>query len=94
MKIIDNYRPRYLVQDSDFKFAGHRHGKYEANILLEGKIELTCGNDVFSVDEGHFAIWKPGVFHMSRVVSPKVDSVKHFLHKNRDGKSVPNPILL
>ena len=69
MKIINNYRSRYLIQDSDFKFPGHRHGKYEANILLEGKIELTCGDNVFSVEEGHFAIWKPGVFHMSRVAS-------------------------
>ncbi len=69
MKIVNYYRLRHLVQSSDFRFEGHRHGRYEANVLLKGKIELTCGGSIFSVDEGHLAIWKPGVFHTSRVVS-------------------------
>ncbi|MBQ9975502.1 MAG: AraC family transcriptional regulator [Clostridia bacterium] len=70
MKIINYYRLRHLVQDSDFRFEGHRHGKSEANILLEGKIELTCGDNVYNVESGQFAIWRSGVFHTSRVISP------------------------
>lgn len=69
MKIINYFRLRHLVQNADFRFAGHRHGRYEANIILDGRIELTCGNDVFCLEKGHFAVWKPEVFHMSRVVS-------------------------
>lgn len=69
MKIINFYSLRHMKQSPDFRFAGHRHGRYEANILLKGTIELTCDGNIFLVSEGHFAIWKPGVFHMSRVVS-------------------------
>ena len=69
MKIINFYRLRYLVQEPSFRFKGHRHGKYEANIVLDGTIELTCGSNIYQVDKEHFAIWKPGVFHTSHVIS-------------------------
>lgn len=58
-----------MQQRSGYQFNGHRHGMYEANIILNGTIELTCGSNIYLVPKGHFAIWKPGVFHMSRVVS-------------------------
>lgn len=69
MKLVNFYSLRYMEQSPDFRFTGHRHGRYEANIIFKGTIELTCGSKVFLVPRGHFAIWKPGVFHMSRVVS-------------------------
>lgn len=71
MRLINFYRFRHMNQAPDFRFTGHRHGRYEANIIIKGTIELTCGGNIFLVSEGHFAIWKPGVFHMSRVVSEK-----------------------
>ena len=55
MKIINFYRLRYLVQEPSFRFEGHRHGKYEANIVLDGTIELTCGSNIYQVDKEHFA---------------------------------------
>ena len=69
MKIITIYKFRHMNQSAVFRFAGHRHGRYEANIILKGTIELTCGENIYTVHQGSFAIWKPGVFHMSRVVS-------------------------
>jgi len=69
MKILNLYGARHMHQSPDFRFIGHRHGKYEANIILKGIIELTCNSKVFSLSRGSFAIWKPGVFHMSRVTS-------------------------
>lgn len=69
MKIINLYKFRHMHQNADFRFTGHRHGRYEANIILSGTIELTCGSNIFTVPRDWFAIWKPGVFHMSRVVS-------------------------
>ncbi len=69
MKIVNFYKFRHMYQNSDFRFAGHRHGRYEANIVFKGTIELTCGSNIFTVSQGCFAIWKPGVFHMSRVIS-------------------------
>jgi len=71
MKIINHFKLRHLFQAADFRFAGHRHARYEANIILDGRIELTCGNDVFCLEKENFAVWKPEVFHMSRVVSPQ-----------------------
>lgn len=69
MKIMNFYGIRHMHQRSDFRFMGHRHGRYEANVILEGAIELTCNGNIYTVPKGHFAIWKPGVFHMSRVIS-------------------------
>ena len=69
MKIINLYDVRHLYHKSDFRFIGHRHGRYEANIILKGSIELTCGDRVYPLSQSQFAIWKPGVFHMSRVTS-------------------------
>lgn len=69
MKISNYYWLYHRQQIFNYQFKGHRHGMYEANIILNGAIELTCGSNVYLVNQGHFAIWKPGVFHMSRVVS-------------------------
>ncbi len=71
MKIVNFYKYRHMHQSSDFRFTGHRHGRYEANIVLKGTIEITCSSSIISVSQKQFAIWKPGVFHMSRVLSPE-----------------------
>lgn len=69
MEIINFYNFRHMRQGSDFRFEGHRHGRYEANIILNGTIELTCNENIYTVPKNSFAVWKSGVFHMSRVVS-------------------------
>lgn len=69
MKIISFYKCRHLLRDEGFRFAGHRHTGYEANIILDGSLELTCGKNVYTVNKSTFAIWGPDVFHMSRVIS-------------------------
>lgn len=69
MKLIEFNRVRHLFQNSDFRFSGHIHEKYEANLILKGTVELTCGSNVFLLGAGQFAIWKPGVFHMSKVTA-------------------------
>lgn len=69
MEIINFNKCRHLFQDNGFRFAGHRHSGFEANIIIEGAIELTCGKNVYTVNKNTFAIWGPNVFHMSRVIS-------------------------
>ncbi len=50
-------------------FEGHRHGDFEANIVLSGELEVTCGDEIFRLGEGEMGLWWGGSFHRNRILS-------------------------
>lgn len=57
-------------------FEGHKHGGYEANIVLKGSLELTVGSRVLKLFPGDMALWAPQIFHCNRAIS---DGTTEFL---------------
>ncbi len=67
---IENFTKFYHYnQNNDYCFKGHRHSGLEANIILSGNMEVTCGDTVFSCNSGSAVIFRSGIFHCCRVIS-------------------------
>lgn len=81
MNIDSIERFYHFNYDNTYRFSGHRHNSYEVNILLRGCLEITCADNVFKLNPGEFAMWKPGIFHRNCVVSEGITEFisLHFL---------------
>ncbi|MBE6613138.1 MAG: helix-turn-helix domain-containing protein, partial [Ruminococcaceae bacterium] len=72
MRVLDFTTFYYYTKDHTYAFEGHRHGgrqDFEANIVLSGEMEITCGDQVFRLHEGELALWCAAQFHRNRVIS-------------------------
>lgn len=52
-----------------YAFDGHRHPQCEANIVLDGSLEVTCADTVICLHAGEAALWNADNFHRSRIIS-------------------------
>lgn len=60
----------YLNVNEDHAFPGHCHfDGYEANIMLSGSLEITCGEITIHLRAGELAVWDAKMFHRNRVTS-------------------------
>lgn len=50
----------HLHEGADYSFDGHRHNSFEVNAVLDGSLEVTYGDDVFTLASGDFFIGAPG----------------------------------
>lgn len=82
------YHLRYSAHQS---FVGHRHNSFEINAVLSGCMEVTYGDEVFTLSSGDFFIGAPGIFHRNRMLSHGVtDFVSiHFL--SAEGERIVTP---
>lgn len=90
MRIEKFERYYHLHYDKNRVFSGHRHNSFEANIVLSGCLEVTCGNTVFCLSAGDFAMWKPGIFHMNRALSNGVTEFVSLLFRSVDADFISN----
>ncbi|MBO4468367.1 MAG: helix-turn-helix domain-containing protein [Clostridia bacterium] len=68
----------YFDVDCDFIFEGHTHNTYEANIVLNGKLEVTVGDNVLKLSKGDMIFWSPDIHHNNRALE-KVEFISiHF----------------
>ncbi|MBR3966037.1 MAG: helix-turn-helix domain-containing protein [Clostridia bacterium] len=68
--IIKSFEKYYHYKKSPKEtFKGHRHGDFEANIVLSGELEITCEDEIFRLGEGEMGLWWGGNFHKNRVLS-------------------------
>ncbi len=86
MKIDSLERFYHLNHDNTYRFSGHRHNSYEVNIVFNGCLEITCDDNVFKLNPGELAMWKPGVFHRNCVVSNDITEFisLHFVSSSDD----------
>ena len=68
MKLVSFDKYYRYTHDRSYLFAGHRHGGFEANFVLDGALEVTLGDSVIRLGAGDAAIWWAGIFHRNRVV--------------------------
>ncbi|MBO4734585.1 MAG: helix-turn-helix domain-containing protein [Clostridia bacterium] len=52
---------------SSYSFEGHTHNTCEANIILEGNMEVSVEGNVIKLSKGDMLVWSPGMFHFNRV---------------------------
>lgn len=62
---------RWFSLDASYSFSGHKHDTYEANIILEGNMNVTVEGKVFELSAGDILFWSPGLFHCNHVGSEK-----------------------
>ena len=58
----------YRESEGDF-FGGHVHQGYEINIVLEGELEVTAGDNVFILSAGNMLILDCVEFHRNKVIN-------------------------
>lgn len=51
----------------DYVFTGHRHGDLEVNVILNGSMEITCEDGIYSVGKGEMVLMPSFAFHQNRV---------------------------
>lgn len=61
----------YYVFENDpsYQIAGHTHNTYEANIMLEGSMEITVNDTVIKLSKGDMIFWKPDIPHYNKLPS-------------------------
>ena len=67
--------------DVFYKFEGHTHNSCEANIILDGTMDVTVEGDVIKLSKGDMLVWSPNMFHFNCVGSTEKASLLsvHFL---------------
>ena len=68
--------------DPSYQIAGHSHNTYEANIMLEGNLEVTVGDTVVKLSKGDMIFWAPDITHYNRMTSNKFKFIS--IHFNFD----------
>ncbi len=80
IETLDEYY--HYRENATYAFEGHRHTNamsWEANILLAGSLEITCGERVFRLESGEMAVYNAGVFHRNRVPEARAEFISlHF----------------
>ncbi|WP_053984107.1 helix-turn-helix domain-containing protein [Niameybacter massiliensis] len=57
-------------------FHGHRHDCWEINVVLEGELEVTYDDTIFTLHQNQVFIGEPNVFHRNRVTKdPTVELI-------------------
>lgn len=69
MKNIIIERIYHYHKDHGYSFSGHRHATYEINIVLDGKLDVTCSNKVFCIGSGEAILFDGKDFHRNSVFS-------------------------
>lgn len=49
--------------DGNYIFEGHSHGTYEANIVIDGNLEVTVEEKVIKLSKGDMIFWSPDLPH-------------------------------
>lgn len=81
----------HLHEGADYSFDGHRHNSFEVNAVLDGSLQVTYGDDVFTLASGDFFIGAPGIFHRNRMLGSGVNNFisLHFL--SGEGERIHTP---
>lgn len=70
MQLVNLEKMFYLNVTDKHSFLGHSHFKgYEANIMLSGHLEITCGETNIYMRAGELVIYDATMFHRNRVAS-------------------------
>lgn len=67
-----NIMMSYLEMDEGAEVPLHHHPHEQAGMLLQGKLELTIGDEIRAVEAGAMFIIPPNTPHRARALSPKV----------------------
>ncbi len=89
--LVEKFEKYYHLHcTSDYRFTGHRHDSFEVNAVIHGCMEVTYGDEVFTLSSGDLFIGAPGIFHRNRMLS---DSITDFvsLHLLSDPKKLTAP---
>ena len=55
------------LDTQNYRFEGHKHDTYEINIILDGNMEVTVGDDTFMLFPGDALIYNADLFHYNKV---------------------------
>lgn len=82
--------------DKSHLFGGHRHNSWEINVVLEGEIEITYENLIFTLRKGEVFLGEPNSFHRNRITGDNTVEmvVIHFTCNDIPMLSVPRVFLL
>lgn len=68
MKLNEIIFCSFLSLDTqNYRFEGHKHDTYEINIILDGNMEVTVGEDTFMLFPGDALIWNANLYHYNKV---------------------------
>ena len=60
----------FISLDPDnYRFEDHRHNTYEANIVLDGDMEVTVEENAYHLTSGNVLIWGPNCYHYNKLGS-------------------------
>ena len=84
------YYNHYFL-NKHYQFNGHNHDCWELNILVQGVLEITYDNIVFTLKRGQAFISEPNVFHRNQVKgnTPIEMIVIHFSTNDLPRMSIP-----
>lgn len=54
--------------DNSHVFEGHRHDSWEINVVIDGKIEITYDDVIFTLNKGEIFLCEPNIFHRNRII--------------------------
>ena len=80
MQITEYLKYYHYIKDSTYAFSGHRHAGGEANVVLSGCLEVTCGERVFRLHGGEMAVWDAAIFHRNRVLDGATEFLSIHFH--------------
>lgn len=69
MEICKIIKYHHYIFNNSYTFKGHTHDSYEINIVLNGSLEVTIGQNVLQLNAHEAVLWKPMIFHCNKVVS-------------------------
>lgn len=81
----------HLHEGADYSFDGHRHNSFEVNAVLDGSLEVTYGDDVFTLASGDFFIGAPGIFHRNRMLGNGVNEFVSLHFMSSEGERIRTP---
>ena len=57
------------LDPENYRFEGHKHNTFEANIVLDGDMGVTVGEDAYHLASGDVLIWGPDRYHYNELGS-------------------------
>ena len=81
----------HLFRDREYRFEGHRHNSHEVNAVLNGSLEVTYGDAVFTLSSGDLFIGEPGIFHRNRMLGAGVNEFISIHFVSAEGEHIRTP---
>ena len=97
--ISDITKYHHYFMNAGHVFQGHAHSTYELNFIIDGKIQISCGDDTFELGKGEAILLPPYKFHsccyidkteliVVNIETPDIKSYEKALIYTLDEKSI------